>query len=120
MGVVETQERLDRAWAWVDAAEALWSTRIDAGRLDEGVFFVGDCTYVLIVLQEAGCRPQAVEVDSAGVSPAECLARAEAELDAIDPGQRPTLLLPARAELRALVVRVPAEDAPSVRRAGGI
>ena len=107
---VETQERLDRAWGWVAAARAGFSARFDPAGVGLNIFYLGDCTYVLASLEEAGCQPQAVDVDAGGVTPSGCLERAEAELDAIEAGQRPMLLLPARAELHALVVRLPADD----------
>ena len=101
--VAETQERLDRALAWVVAARSL-------GVLGGEVFLMGDCLYVEQLLEDAGSRPAAVEVEE-GLAPHVCVGRAEDELDAIDPGERPVLLLPARAELRVLASRLPNVDA---------
>ncbi len=95
----ETQERLDRALAWVVAARSL---QVLGGE----VFLMGDCLYVEQLLEDAGSRPAAVEVQE-GLAPQVSVARAEDELDGIDPGQRPVLLLPARAELRSLAARLP-------------
>ena len=77
-----TQGRLDRAWAWVDAARAGSSARFDPAGVHLSAFFLGDCIHVLVFLEEAGCRPQTV--DAEGLSPARCLGRAEAKLDATD------------------------------------
>lgn len=117
----ESQRLMDEAWAWVAAAEQECSRRIDEGSVGPALFLLGDCGDVLATLEEAGAQPQAVHLkiaaDDVGggtagerVAPALCLARAEAALDAIAADDRSTLLLPARAELRAVVVRQPVDD----------
>ena len=70
---------------------------------------MGDCLYVEQLLEDAGSRPAAVEVQE-GLAPQVSVGRAEDELDGIDPGLRPVLLLPARAELRSLAARLPDVD----------
>jgi hypothetical protein len=98
------QYRLDRALALVAAAEREFLTRASDGRGDgTEVFTARHCLEVQDLLERAGAHPGA-EVQEGDLRTN--LAHAEAELDAIDEGERPIRLLPARAELRALAAGV--------------
>lgn len=100
---MEVQQRMDEAIALVDGAIALLlgDTGPDADNL---MFATGRGFTVRHLLEKAGAQlrePSEFESSAAGL-----LQRAADVLDAIPADQRPTRLLPARAELSVLLVEV--------------
>lgn len=103
----DTSECLDEARAWVEAAWDGFASRLEAGLIDEGAMFAVECVRLIGDLEMAGAQPRDTPPPgSAQLTPPACLDNAAAALARVRPDERPVLLLPAWAELRALMLRI--------------